>query len=453
MNNLILVLFTELIMTPVIILTLLYIMQFQKKISSKGLGFLYIFLSMMSGMLNSLTYYIVLPNGFLNNITVINISMFEMTAALAYILWSTFNKRFHTMHESHKFWIAIILAWNEISMAVFLQVLAFGGNFSSIASVLDILGNSIISPLFVIPMISEMAVIAIFIKKSRILRNTIIVLILMQASDPMILLTHVYFTLFSIIFAGVMISVMVYYFEYLAKRKMNLKSSEVFMITIIFSILLLSSAGLLISFIIKTPTGLAWLFFAFSMVVSMVVYFMIGTGYLNEKLDKKLKSDTTKGWVNRQYFMFFILLSSFISEIFMAASFITLKMPYNASGTTLLTDMSNSLGGTNTFAGMALPVDIVYFITAIGNSVYFLTMMGIEMGALVIFQIKKIWRVDRGKVINLIMALTAFWLYTTIGPNFFLGRVTFLPLWANTGALGPLYPYFVIPLIGSYVLY
>ena len=61
---------------------------------------------------------------------------------------------------------------------------------------------------------------------------------------------------------------------------------------------------------------------------------------------------------------------------------------------------------------------------------------------------------DRGKKINLTFAIAAYILYTTIGPNF-LNPLYYnkLPLWANTGAQAALYPYLIIPLLGSYALY
>lgn len=78
--------------------------------------------------------------------------------------------------------------------------------------------------------------------------------------------------------------------------------------------------------------------------------------------------------------------------------------------------------------------------------------MGLEMGALVISRIRKL--ADRGKKINLAFALTAFAIYTVAGPNF-LNPIWYnkLPLWLSTGYEAALYPYLVLPLIGSYVLY
>jgi polyferredoxin len=51
-------------------------------------------------------------------------------------------------------------------------------------------------------------------------------------------------------------------------------------------------------------------------------------------------------------------------------------------------------------------------------------------------------------------AIAAYLLYTTIGPNF-LNPLYYnrLPLWANTGGQAALYPYLVLPLLGSYALY
>ncbi len=275
MHDILYIILTEILMTPFIVFVVLFVSSKFSSMTVRSISLILFLLSMMSGMLNSLNYYLLYPHGFLNQVMAINISMFEMTIIISYILVSAFNGNIGKMTKTHAKWIGILVGWNEVSMALFLYSLAYGfGTNGQLVNTINIIGAGITNYLFTIPMIIEM-VSLLFLKIHNGLTLRISIgIIAMQASDPG-LFSGLYSIPLIIVFSIVMIVVLYFVLSYTYKNRKNLENEWRKMLNYFIFLILLSSIGLVMSAIIPGPFGVRWIIFALSMAFSMVYYFLI----------------------------------------------------------------------------------------------------------------------------------------------------------------------------------
>ncbi|MFG1502826.1 MAG: hypothetical protein AAE984_05780 [Cuniculiplasma divulgatum] len=298
MHDLLYIILTEILMTPFIVFVVLFVSSKFSSMTVRSISLILFLLSMMSGMLNSLNYYLLYPHGFLNQVMAINISMFEMTIIISYILVSAFNGNIGKMTKTHAKWIGILVGWNEVSMALFLYSLAYGfGTNGELVNTINIIGAGITNYLFTIPMIIEM-VSLLFLKIHNGLTLRISIgIIAMQASDPG-LFSGLYSIPLIIVFSIVMIVVLYFVLSYTYKNRKNLENEWRKMLNYFIFLILLSSIGLVMSAIIPGPFGVKWIIFALSMAFSMVYYFLISFKFFDSSTPvairrKLLESEST----------------------------------------------------------------------------------------------------------------------------------------------------------------
>jgi len=298
MHDLLYIILTEILMTPFIVFVVLFVSSKFSSMTVRSISLILFLLSMMSGMLNSLNYYLLYPHGFLNQVMAINISMFEMTIIISYILVSAFNGNIGKMTKTHAKWIGILVGWNEVSMALFLYSLAYGfGTNGELVNTINIIGAGITNYLFTIPMIIEM-VSLLFLKIHNGLTLRISTgIIAMQASDPG-LFSGLYSIPLIIVFSIVMIVVLYFVLSYTYKNRKNLENEWRKMLNYFIFLILLSSIGLIMSAIIPGPFGVKWIIFALSMAFSMVYYFLISFKFFDSSTPvairrKLLESEST----------------------------------------------------------------------------------------------------------------------------------------------------------------
>ena len=298
MHDLLYIILTEILMTPFIVFVVLFVSSKFSSMTVRSISLILFLLSMMSGMLNSLNYYLLYPHGFLNQVMAINISMFEMTIIISYILVSAFNGNIGKMTKTHAKWIGILVGWNEVSMALFLYSLAYGfGTNGQLVNTINIIGAGITNYLFTIPMIIEM-VSLLFLKIHNGLTLRISIgIIAMQASDPG-LFSGLYSIPLIIMFSIVMIVVLYFVLSYTYKNRKNLENEWRKMLNYFIFLILLSSIGLVMSAIIPGPFGVKWIIFALSMAFSMVYYFLISFKFFDSSTPvairrKLLESEST----------------------------------------------------------------------------------------------------------------------------------------------------------------
>ncbi len=451
MENIIAVVLTEVLMTSFISYLIFFSLKRRNKFTYRDFSIAVIALSMMASMLDSITYYLTFPVTFLNAVIALNISMFEMSIAVIYLLWLSFSKKFIGYNRSVSNTLIFLIVFNEISMGIFLRLIGYGyyptsADYSLFSNVLSVISSSLNSYLFIIPMVAEMAVIiAITVESS--LNRLISLSIMIQSIFSPTFLGNESFVLPGIILGtGSMVIFMIIFYERISKGRTSLFPGDMTKMRYIFLLYTLMSTSIFIGTLYHSPFYVGWVLYGIAMVTGMLFYlhihFPIG------EPDKK-----RTGWIKNPRFVFLILLTSFISEWLLAAAIeFQAYAPFFGTGFQNLVVFSNMLGGVTVFTSRSIIVDIFYILGAVANYYIFLAIMGIEMGVLVLFRMKSIqWKEKR---VNLALAIIAFALYTTIYPNF-IGNATYskLPLWANVGALAPLYPYMIAALLGSYALY
>ena len=268
------IILVEILMTPFIAYSVYYVSKFYERLKTREIGILVFFLAMMSGMLNSITYFLIAPNGFINQVTAINISMFEMSVFLSYLLVSSFNGNMKHMTRSHGRWLAVLVGWNEVSMAFLLYILAYGfGTGNVYVELFNMIGFSVTNYLFVIPMVVEMATVLFLVQHTYFRRKLSVSIILMQLADPAILGPSQYILPGSIIFTAVMLFTIYYVFSYVNSNRDSLEHGWNKQVLYFAIIIFLSAMGLVEPVLVNSYFGIQWIIFSFSMIFSMIFYF------------------------------------------------------------------------------------------------------------------------------------------------------------------------------------
>lgn len=448
MENLPIVIAVILTMTSFIGYTLVYLRKNSEDFTVRKFAYMVLALTMMGSMLNAINYYLVTSRGFFDTIVAVNVSMFAMTIAIVYLLWVSTKHDIKTLTPRMSIGFALLYVWNEISMGSFLYTVGFSPAqriaFSGTAGFLGYFTSGVNSYLFIIPMVSEMIFILVYFKESRFLKLLFASIMVMAAASPSMLNNHTFATIFTVIFSAVMVLFMIVFFEWIANRRNTITDFEMRKLETLFLIVMIMSTGIFVGALFSDPYYIAWILYGIGMIAGMQFYFQ--TALSGDQKGKRV------GWTKHPRFLFLILLYSFISEFFLAAAIMYLVQKPGVTGLHSFIAFSSMLGGVNSSAIPAIALDLPYLIGAVTNSYIFLIIMGTEMGALVVLRMRKLqWKEKR---VNLSLALVAFALYTIFWPNFgneSLYRV--IPIWANAGSLGPMYPYIIGALLGSYLLY
>lgn len=450
MQNLIWVLTTVFAMTGFLSYVLVYINRNLKSLTFRQYSVSVLVLVMMASMLNSLVFYLDTSRSFIDAVVAVNISMVEMTGAILFLLWKVFTGKHASTGSGFAALIASLVLWNEISMGMLLFSLAYPGSItgytgSALSFIPFFFGSSLNTYLFIAPMAAEMAILLVLFHRKGETVPFYVVLIAMALASPVIAggESSVIAGLIATTFA--MITFMIYFFEMIVRKKHSMRRSTKKWLVWIFSLLAFMMLGEFLGTVLNYSFPVSWSVYATGMAASMFLYF-----YMNFSIPED-KGERT-GWAKDRKFLFLILLLAFISEWFAGAALSFAVPGYPAPGHRGFEAFSDALGGVNAFTPASSLFDSIFLIGSVTNGFWFLLIMGLEMGALVLLRTRTIqWREKR---INLYLALTAFALYTLYYPNFgntHLFRI--LPFWANVGSLDSLFPFMVFSLAGSYVLY
>ncbi len=158
MENIVAVVLTEIFMTAFISYLIFFSLKRRPEFTYRDFSIAVIALSMMASMLDSITYYLAFPVTFLNAVIALNISMFEMSIAVIYLLWLSFSKKFIGFNRSVSTTIIFLIVFNEVSMGIFLRLIGFGyyptsTDYSLLSNVLSVISSSLNSYLFILPMV------------------------------------------------------------------------------------------------------------------------------------------------------------------------------------------------------------------------------------------------------------------------------------------------------------
>lgn len=492
---------TIIVMVTYIIFVFSYLIRHKYDISFLKVAAIGIFTAMMASMLDAFLLYITTVHDFIDTALAFSFGMILMSqpivATFVGVLHGGLDRKGLTRANSTAFTGLII--WNEVSMGLFLFYLFnptiihfdYYHAFYSLDFVSD-LSNGINTIYFLVPMSVEMFFLYLVYKPKGMHKYASISIFTMDLFAPTLLGNNKFVFIGGVGETAVMIIFMIIFFEYIAKHRLMLPEDDAYHIKMIFIDYLLMGAGTFIGTLLLDPFGLAWIFFAMAIVFGMIYYFQSMFSIQKPKVEEKTSNNVVvkrKKIVNKPArLIFFVLVASFVSELFMAGSmdfatynylpffrvidtlpvyhgasvagfysrdvlkeFVSAFVPASTGPYNLIV-FYGMVGGVYKFTPVSTFIEILYVIGYITDSPTFLLIMGIEMITLVVAQIRILK--DRGKKINLMFAIAAYLLYTTIGPNF-LNPLYYnrLPFWANTGAQAALYPYLVLPLLGSYALY
>ncbi|MCL4447155.1 MAG: 4Fe-4S binding protein [Thermoplasmatales archaeon] len=411
--------------------------SFSRSMTSRKIRYsLYFVLLMMASMFVGLSWYLVEPKGFLDSVISINIIMIPMVSFLVLIFY------FYSMEWKGKFRVDRVLlptlfVINEVLMTVFvLIVLGIKQN----SSVMIALPQTVNSLYFVLPMEVEMVVSIVLFRIKGLVRVLLIVLAGMDFVSPALFSS--YRPELLVANAMIMVAGMIVILEEASNSKTKIASEKRRIIDISLVVYLINSIGFFLSYSQGVQNEGNWTPYALSVLFGMWIYFFfIFTGRDVRNVDS---------WINKKWWLFFLLSSTFATELTMSIPLdITVGFFHTrGTGLALLSYLITNAGGLGLYGNVFL--SIVPFIGVVAASPMFLLLMGTEMGALVIFRIKKIKWLE--KRINLSFALIAYFTYTLYGPSYIIGWSK-LPLWANVGALGPVRGDLIVPLMLSYGVY
>lgn len=249
------------------------------KITLKSFALSVFLVTMMASMLDSLAYYVVAQKTFLDLIVAVNINMFSMSLVIIYLLWIASVKHSVSMTRAMSLSFALLLAWNEVSMALLLRVLGFHiQSLTSFQNYLDLFGLAVTNYLFLIPMIVEMAFFILTSMKSGIMKRTALALLLMQVADPAVIGNSTLVIPLLVAYSVIMILALYYVFSYVYRKVDEISAPEKNAVMWYVVVIGVSTVGLFQPAIISYQFGVAWSTFGISMIAAMALYFEIVLG-------------------------------------------------------------------------------------------------------------------------------------------------------------------------------
>jgi polyferredoxin len=411
-------------------------------------GLVLFLLAMMASMFLSAVIYLYFPS-LVTIFELVALNMISMSLGLIPILTALFRgdkpldeTRKGSSVSSRSIVFAAVIALALLSEAF------MGWTFAIVSGVASTTSQSVISSLvestssywFVFTMAAEMAV-TLYLVGRRFpsafrwlvaLQTAIMVLSPTAFANP----TWAYWALWGS--SGAMIVAIILILEYLYKNRTVPAGALSYLIRLMGAYSLMM-AGLFVWFLHGDAT-----LFVISVVAEMVVYFTIVLD------DKRLAAPPLQGWLSMPAWAFGLLLSLFLAEFFMGGVLDAL-----VNGTSYFTGLpfASLTGSVPTVLGAAF-YDFIVFVSSVTASFLFLAMMGVEMGALVVFKIR--YARETETKIRLVLLLVAYAVYSLFLPVFVLGAVLPSIPWIGwsmgIGTAGALAPAVILALVGTYLI-
>lgn len=281
------VILTEVLMTAFIIWVIRYMRTHAADFTIKVLAVSLLSLDMMGGMFDALLYYSVSGGGFFGSILAFNIAMLFMSVALVYIFLTGIKTKITVLSKNRAMGMALVLVWNEVSMALFLRILAYyTSGLSSTLQIPDFFGLSITNFIFLAPMIAEMLFFILTFAGNGLERRILLAILLMQIADPALLGSSGPIIPLLIVYSILMLLAIYIIFSYVYRNRTNMGEHGRSLVTWFIFIVVISAIGLAEPIVVTHPFGISWIIFAVSMVVSMLFYFLVVLGWFNKGHDK-----------------------------------------------------------------------------------------------------------------------------------------------------------------------
>jgi polyferredoxin len=301
--------------------------------------------------------------------------------------------------------IALVLA-NEALMAWTFGIVsgvgpAYGGGVPGANAVAAVL----LSPWFVLTMAAEMAIATALLWERLVpaLRAILPAQVAIMALSPPALPTADWVTASVLAGSGVMIALYVYQMEYLYRHR-ALPGALARYVTALLAVYAAMMAGLFVWLYFGSPVLLGA-----SVVAEMVVYFAAALSL------ERFAAEPSLEWPARPDWTFAVLSLIFVAEIFMGAVIDLRIDPAAYLGAFPFLPLAGSAG---TIAGNAVSNGFWFLATA-SASTGFLAMMGIEMGALVVFKMRETRHLENR--IRLALMIGCYAAFAVFYPSLYFG--------------------------------
>ncbi|MDA4115115.1 MAG: 4Fe-4S dicluster domain-containing protein [Thaumarchaeota archaeon] len=411
-------------------------------------GLVLFLLAMMASMFLSAVIYLYFPS-LVTIFELVALNMISMSLGLIPILTALFrgDKPLDETRKGSHFSSRSIVFAAVIALALLSEVF-MGWTFGIVSGVASTTSQSVFSSLvestssywFVFTMAAEMAV-TLYLVGGRFPRSfrwlvALQTAIMVLSPTAFANSSWAYWALWGN--SGAMIVAIILIFEYLYRNRTVSTGALSYLLRLMGAYSLMM-AGLFVWLLYGDA-----LLFVLSVVAEMVVYFTI---VLDEK---RLVSPPLQGWLSMPKWAFGLLLSLFLAEFFMGGALDAL-----ANGTSYFTGLpfASLSGSVLTILGAAF-YDFIVFVSSITASFLFLAMMGLEMGALVVFKIR--YARETETKIRLVLLLVAYAIYSLFLPVFVLGAVLPSIPWIGwsmgIGTAGALAPAVILALVGTYLI-
>jgi polyferredoxin len=411
-------------------------------------GLVLFLLAMMATMFASAVVYLYFPS-FQSIYELVALNMVSMSISLLPVLSALYrgDRRLDETRKGSSVSSRTLVMASVIALAILSEAFmgwAFAivsGAASTSQPVFSALMISMSTYWFIFTMAGEMAVTLFLVghRFPKVFRLLVAIQIFVMVLSPTAIASSVWSTETLIGNTAVMIVAVIIMLEFLFRNRSPAAGASNYILRLIGAYALMM-AGLFL-WLMDGDVSL----FVLSIVAEMTIYFNI---VLNEKT---LSSPPLVGWQSRPVWAFALLGGVFLAEFFMGGI-----LDIMANGTSYFTTLPFVAlsGSALTVLGASL-YDFVVAVGSITASLWFLVMMGIEMGALVVFKIK--YARETETKLRLVLMLAAYAIYAIWLPSFVFSSSLQTTPWigwsmgiGTSGALSPGIP--LLALILTYVI-
>ncbi|HYA55439.1 MAG TPA: 4Fe-4S dicluster domain-containing protein [Nitrososphaerales archaeon] len=410
-------------------------------------GVVLFLLAMMASMFVSAVVYLYFPT-YLVFVELFVINMVSMGVAILPIL-STLVRGDKSLEETRKGSVvssrALVYA-SAIALAILSEVFMgwtfaiLSGATTTSQGIVSSLTDSMSTYWFIFTMASEMAVTLCLVGRRfpTAFRWLVAIQIGVMVLSPTAIINSswAFWSLWGN--SAVMILAIIFIFEFLYKNR-TVAAGALNYIVMLLGAYSLMMAGLFDWLIYGDVT-----LFVLSVVAEMVIYFSI---VLDET---RLTAPPQQSWLSRPYWAFALLGGVFVAEFFMGGVLDAIE-----SGTSYFTGLPFAAvsGSLPTILGAAF-YDFVVGISSVTASFWFLAMMGVEMGALVVFKIKYAREAETKIRLGLVVgayAIYSLFLPTFVFPNS-LPNIPWIGWSMGVGTAGAAAPAFILVILATYLI-
>jgi polyferredoxin len=323
---------------------------------------------------------------------------------------------------------------NELFMAIAFSI-GTGGPTTPLAAVV---GSALNSVWFVVPMIATMVALLAWVPVSPFERRVLAGLTAAMAVAPLFALSPI---LAAAVMAAVMTGAFIVIFEELGRRT-GVPASELLLAVGVAAGFAAMAVAELLTLLDPgwAPDGLPFA------VTSVALMFGEALVLVRRGMSAtESPASPPEPWTASARKVTALLGFGFAADWFMAAGILVALGGFAGLS---LPGFGPSLSMGVVTPGLVAGILVLSFVTA---SPFFLGLMGLEMGALVLRRIQR--NRHAAQRARLSLALGTYGVYTVLAPAL-IGGWTLLPgTWPNVGAFGPVAPQFLLAIVGSYAIF